>query len=358
MNIAPRGGVGARRRRAARPPALLGAADLQRPGVRQGSHRRAPPAGVSAETSPGLALTPNAANGSRRFVALAGGADAGTPRKSPKTPTRRGSKPPPRRGSKPPPLRGSKPSAAGFEASRRRREETARGPGGGTRRRWPPRGGGGTPAAPAARRADDAAFEEGSGKAFMAAFSSSRNSRTDSSAVSTAKETRRFARDCLRFFGRRRRDGRRALHLAHVREDGATPALEDLTTARGGRGGGDEGRVRGRGRREGKGRRGAGGEAARTGADASRARVRPSASRVDFADVTRTELGVAAVFSFSFASARVGVACLEGVPARGDGAGGAGRHRGVVALAPRCRGLRRRGSEPAIDSCPNRASPR
>ena len=34
----------------------------------------------------------------------------------------------------------------------------------------------------------------------MAAFSSFWNSRTDSSAVSTAKETRRFARDCLRFF--------------------------------------------------------------------------------------------------------------------------------------------------------------
>ena len=85
-------------------------------------------------------------------------------------------------------------------ASPRRREETARGPGGGHAATVATAGGlGGTPAAPVAR-ADDAAFEEGSGKAFMAAFSSFWNSRTDSSAVSTAKETRRFARDCLRFF--------------------------------------------------------------------------------------------------------------------------------------------------------------
>ena len=79
MNIAPgEGSAPDADAPPALPPALLGAAD---PGKDPASAREAtdarPPAGVSAETSPGLALTPNAANGSRRFVALAGGADAG-----------------------------------------------------------------------------------------------------------------------------------------------------------------------------------------------------------------------------------------------------------------------------------------
>ena len=49
---------------------------------------------------------------------------------------------------------------------------------------------------------------------------------------------------------------------------------------------------------------------------------------------------------------------MEGVPARGDGAGALDAIAALSPWAPRCRGLRRRGSEPAIDSCPNRASPR
>jgi hypothetical protein len=188
------------------PPALLGAAD---PGKDSASAREAtdarPPAGVSAETSPGLALTPNAANGSRRFVALAGGADAGDASEIAKdadAPRFETSSAPWFETSSAPWFETS--SAAGFEASSGGFSAAARGdgagPGGGHAATVATAGGlGGTPAAPVAR-ADDAAFEEGSGKAFMAAFSSFWNSRTDSSAVSTAKETRRFARDCLRFF--------------------------------------------------------------------------------------------------------------------------------------------------------------
>ena len=69
-----------------------------------------------------------------------------------------------------------------------------------------------------------------------------------------------------------------------------------------------------------------------------------------FADVTRTELGVAAVFSFSFASARGGWR-VGGGPREGDGAA----LDAIAALspwAPRCRGLRRRGSNPPSTPAP------
>ena len=164
------GRVGAPARPPALPPALL-APTGQGPGVRRPPTR--PRRGQRRDR--GARAHAERRERVEALVALAGGADAGTPRKSPKTPARRGRNL----------LRAVRnllggrvrSPSGGFRGGARRR----RGARGGTRRRWPPRGLG-TPAAPVARRRRG--VRGGVRKAFMAAFSSFWNSRTDSSAVS------------------------------------------------------------------------------------------------------------------------------------------------------------------------------